>query len=687
MTVFFAWVPLFVACTPDLVHDSRFRAATQDPAVSYRLVTPEPLRLGAPLRVEVEVRTTRTLQRQGATGGAHGRPDLDRWTVAPEALPDPSPYWEDFHRFVASARKPVQPGSPDRFPLYLDEELLFTAPGRYAVQLETARFDDTTVVLPPIEVEIAPRDPAADAAALREALAGIEHPDPKAREPHFRSLRALGTPATLTAAIEAVQEPDSPAWWVAILHTHPDRSGVRSALEKVLRDPEGGVTEALVEALVAVRYDALYDRALPRDADEADRRARTESLRAVQQEVAAELVEALPVKTRNDGEALEALSRLAFSLEDAPWRDRWLDLLRTRIDRAPPTFQRHVLAARWPLLDDPRSVAALKRIAAVPSPEGDLAFRRLMNLDRAAGSEVALARLAPDTTVDRAVLTDDGERAMERVDPLPTEAIDRLVDQLRRHPDDARLARLVARFGSSAHQDAVADALGAAEPNGELQGAYLAYFLNTQTRPDLVEQLIQAREKHPTLLAFAFRSVTDPRPLVRQAMRDLLADDNPPLQLAAAEVVAEGAEPSVVPLLEMALREAPPGRQTALVTALFTARRWMISKRHRARMLPRLTGERARYIAENATVLTDIISRLSGWIEDGEPVLEINQRPYVGRDAIRDKLRQFRPGAPIKITYRGVSPQVADPIFHPIVREAGLTVYVPRGTAPAESPE
>jgi hypothetical protein len=110
-----------------------------------------------------------------------------------------------------------------------------------------------------------------------------------------------------------------------------------------------------------------------------------------------------------------------------------------------------------------------------------------------------------------------------------------------------------------------------------------------------------------------------------------------------------------------------------VVTALYTARNWVLRKADSARVEQLLTEERAKVLAGSMTLVTDEMSRLTARVDDGVPVLRINERDYVGREAVLAKFRQLYPGAPVKFAYGG-SVGAAEPI-EKLAREAGLAVF------------
>lgn len=678
---------LLVACRPDPTLHKDFRAPTLDPPAKIEVRVPRAYRIGEVMDVQIAIEAPIGARLQGGIGGPGGRPDYDLWTVRPENTVDPSPFWEDFAGFIVTRRSGLKRGESTTLTVPLDQEVAFTEPGTYGVQLETTRVDTTETILAPFALEVLPRDPAADQVAFEAALKGLEAERPVDREPHFRTLRALGTPAVLDRALDELQEEEVARWWTVLVHSHPDRDRAEAELVRRLEAPDQVVTPELFETLVAVRYNRATSTASPAEppptrvpqlkAYNKEMKARKQRRLESEEQVAAELAAVVDTKTVGRGSALEALSRVGYRVEDAAWRDAWLAALRNGLHETTELFQTDALTNRWSFVRDSAVVDALATIAGRRSAVGGLALRRLASLAPDRAQAVALARLK----TPEVVASDDGERVLADLDTVPSDALDGLVAALVGKAGDARLARLVARHGGPAHADRVAEAwksLPADRTPSDVRAGYAAYFLNTGTHPELADALLADRmAKTPDLLIPLADAVRDPAPIVRMAMKDLVDDSRPLLQLAAGEVVAEHGEPRVVPLLELALQEAPGSRQVAVATALFTARNWVGSKAQRARVMRQLNEERAGYIVETTSIATEDMTNLLGWVDDGVPTLQVNGRDYVGAGAIVAKLKQFPPGAPVKIAYRGAA-EVAEPVLQPLTHDAGLALWVPR---------
>ena len=685
---------LLLACSPDPTLHPDFRAPTREPGVQVQVAVPRSFRIGELMEVEVQVSAPQGARLDATIGGVGGRPDFDRWLVRPGAtVSDPSPYWEDFGAFAMADRRAVKRGQTDRFLLPLAQELHFQEPGSYGVQLDTVRIDDRELVLPPFALEVLPRDPVADAKAFQEALAGLEAEKPADREPHFRRLQALGSSEVLDLALERIQQERSGPWWSVLLHTHPDRERVRSELERLVTQPDGVVTSALFEALVAVRYDAETPEAADPQptpgqfpqlkAYHQEMAVRQERLHRIQSELAGEVLKAWPTKTAGRGAALEAVSRVGYRTDEAPWLEGWLAALREGLDLTSASFREEALTSRWSMLMDPSLADALARSAPEVSAAGDLALRRLQLLDPDRARGVALGRLQTDAVL----ASEQGEQVLRALEELPQDAVDGLMTSLAAHPDDGRLVRLVAVLAPASVAEQVGRAFGSLDlerTHTDVRAAYAAYFLNTGTGGELLDRLLADRlTVTPDLLPVVALSVRDPAPLVRLAMKDLLVDANPALQGHAAEVLAEHGERQLVPLLMAALEDAPGSRQIAIATALFTARAWVGDEALQRTVMRKLNEERAGHITDTASVATSDMTGLTGWVEDGEPAIEFNGRDYVGREAVLAKLRQLPPGAPVKFSVRGSAEQAA-PVLHPLTREAGLVLWIPKGLETAE---
>ncbi|MCA9573065.1 MAG: hypothetical protein KC656_34755, partial [Myxococcales bacterium] len=355
---------LLLACQADLAHDPSFAAASQDPAGTFALRVPGPMRVGEVMPLEVTVDAAQQIRIQAAVGSPGGRPGTDVWRAVPaDGVRDPSAYWEDFSAFTVNARAGVARGESTTFQILLDQEVQITQPGRYAVQLETVRIEDRALILPPVAFEVLPRDPAADAKRLEEAKKALETVKGADRLPHFHALRALGDTATLDAAIAAVQSETPDREWVVVLHTHPDPDAVEKRLVEVVTSPTGVVTAEVLEALVAVRYDRAHPRALDPEPSPAEvpqlkafnvqRAERRDSVKQLEAEAVGEVLAALPGKTGSVSRTVEAVSKSGFATADAPWRETWLAALRAHLHETDPTFQALVLQNRWEVVSDP----------------------------------------------------------------------------------------------------------------------------------------------------------------------------------------------------------------------------------------------------------------------------------------------------------------------------------------------
>lgn len=676
-------VVLLLACAPDLLADPAFRPPTEESAGSYTLVPSEELRVGRPLVVDLKVEAREGLRLQGAVGGGRGRPENDVWTVVP-AVPDPSPYWEDLRRYVANDRRAVRPGTTASAPLYLDHELALREPGRYAIQLETDRIGHQ-VVVPAIEITVAPRDPAADARILKDALATLQTASTKEREGPFRDLLALGTPETLELALSKLEDPQAPAWWTVLVHAHPDREAAARALEHTLVAPDGIVTTAVVEALTAVRYNLATPSALgvppapsavPQlKAYNKERDARRKQLESFRMAIAATLAEALPKKTAGRGEALHALTTIALAVHEPPWKPAWLAAVRADLDQLPDAMAQNLLNAKWTEIRDPATVPALERMAVHATPLGDLALRRLSRLDAAVAGNIARERLRTGALP----VSDDGEAILLGLEDLEDPVRKAAVAAALARPLDARNARLIAAYGHPEDADTVKATVPTDRLDTAAFGAYGAFFHNIG-QPDAWPL---DRVRHPRVLEVVARSARDPRALLPVAVKDLDADHTD-VQFAAAEVIAEFGPKETRAALFERMRGADEPLQLALTHALFTARAWTIKKVDAASLLDLLTERRSKNLVETATLVTDELISLEARLEDGVPVLRINHRDYVGPDAILGKLAQLYPGAPVKLKYRGGQLEATEGTVEPLIRQAGLTIYSLRGTTEAE---
>jgi voltage-gated potassium channel Kch len=670
----------------DPLKDPAFEPVSADPEVVLAL-TPDPgWRVGGPLEATLEVTSlARGARYDESVAGGRGRPHHDTWTVRPaDGVRDPSRYWQDILARVDTARGGVRGGETASIDLYPQHYAQFTAPGTYAVQLATTRIDDTRYVLPPFLIQVGPRDPAADEAAFTEAMAAIDGNDRVAQQEAFRRLFALGNDATLARAAAEVVKPDADPWWATLLLAHPDEAGVERALEAILTDPAAPVTPHIVHVLSARAYDERVERPLgmrpSRDDSEAVRlfevgvKERRERMLEIEREVAGRIVGHLAAKQEGFGETLAVVTNLAFRQDQIPWRATWMELLRTRLDELPEATLQQVLVPRWNEVAHPSTAEPLARIAATSSRLGDLALRRLRTVDDARFRPVALERLRTG-----AVATEIGQRALAEVDDVPEEVVASLLDAIVADPDQLYLLRLavpLATVEQTAQQLGQAfDALPDDAPV-EVLGAYAAAFHQHGLRRKEVERLLDAIDsRRAGLLPEMARNHPRPEELLPAAMEAITAESGA-MNLAAAEVLAEYGTPDFRPTLNRALIGANPSQQTAIVIALFTARNWTINKADKERLAKLVKERRALHILDTVTIRTDAMVRLAGRLEDGEPVLTVNQRDYVGREAILTKLKQLYPGAPVKIEYSGVDTEAASVALEQIAVDAGLAIYV-----------
>lgn len=676
---------LVLGCTPDPSSDPVFEPETVDPVVDVRMGEVPTWRIGAEQTVDLLVKPLASGARlQSSMGGGRGRPNLDQWVIRPSTdVRDPSPYWQDMKAYVQNARSGVRGGEEARIPLAVHQHVQLTRPGRYALQLTTDRIDDHPRVVAPFVVQVAARDPKADQQAFDAAVAGVEAaknvPD---AEPHFQVLMALGSEATLERALEEVVDPDANPWWATILHTHPDRDAVLAGMDSLLARPDVQVSLQMMNVVVAMKYNQRVSEPMgrqpPRDNQplyEAYREGIQDRQRIISElrlEVAGDVMRLLPTKTEGRGTTLATVSDVAFTQDLVTWRAEWLQMLRAHFHEMPGPALHALLLDYWSDVKDPAMVPGLVKLASTLTVVGDQALLRLRNLDADAFEAVATQRLATG------VVSDAGERALTGLDSLKPAAIEGLVKRLEASPSDYRTARLVARYARLQDMPRVVSAferVGAAPT--PVVGAYVAAFMTHDVETARVKAMLDTIESsHPTLLLEIAQTHHRPVELLPLAM-DGIASENSRVNMAAAEVLAEHGQKEFRPTLNRALYGATPSRQTAVVIALFTARNWTINKADRDRLDKLIQENRAKSIVNTATIVTDDISRLRGRLDDDVPVLTVNRRDYVGKDAIMAKLIQLYPAAPVKFEYTGKNTAKAAQVIEALAEQAGLGIYVP----------
>jgi len=681
-------IPLLsiLGCQPDPLAHPDFRPASEGD-LRIELFSPEPARVGEPieLRAVISAPADRSIQHfDTMKNSLSGRGDLDIWRVRPEAgWADPSPWWQDSApQSMLPTPTEVAPDQPLEWTVQLNDWVRFDRPGRYAVQLESLR-GGKRVRSNAVAVEVNRRDPGA--AGVADLVAAIDSTAGAAQAERIRELAWTGTVEARELALERLASGGREAvGWAVVLAMQPDAKATRKALDAALDAKDVGVSVGHVQALEALDYDAEYAHPNPPAPDgqrvgkleewRAGAAERVQTRLASRQRTFTRLLGGVDTKVpAARGSTLGTLVFMAMreSLEGA--EGLW-PRVQSDLGLLPGPVALDLLERHWDRVLGPEVVPALVTLAG---RDGEVelrsaALRRLVQLDLSAAQPIVEALVADPKRPVRDV--DVALRSLPSVSE-PTQLA--IVAGLSTAPDRDQQARLLGQYVSADSLDAVKTAWNA-EPE-ELSTAvlsgYAAYFL--QHDPPVGEAILGRLDReHYELLNQVGELLPDPSILVPRALEGLMSPERF-VAFKSSDYLIEHAPPELLPRLIAMVPRAEGHQEEALVGVIAAARSWLITIEQRHLIGPQLSDKRADMVLRSSKASDSDFVVLKGKRVDGQPVMFLNYRDYVGAEQIAAKVGQFRQGQVLKFTWQGVPPSEGEALFAPILESAGVELFIP----------
>ncbi|MCB9674145.1 MAG: hypothetical protein H6737_03460 [Alphaproteobacteria bacterium] len=679
-----------LGCPADPLQHPDFRPPT-DGDVRIELRAPENARVGGPIDVVASVTTLpdspgEVLDIHGNT--LLGRGGDDVWTVRlTGGWSDPSPWWQDSSpRRMTPDPKRVAPEAPVEWTIPLDEWVRFDQPGTYALQLETSRSGQSVVRSNKVAIRVAPRDPAADTARADELLSALETATGGERASLFIELATVGSDATWRRALDKLAEgSDDESGWVLVLAMHPLAEAVQGGITKALAAPEVPVGLGHLRAFEAVAYDAEFREANGRQpslmdlpaleahrARLAERTAFRDAARGRAWEAAWKALDQKTPEAR--GRTLGTLGLAAIRHEIAGEEALW-PVLRRDLAQVPDRTVVELLGRYWDDVRDPSVVPALIALVGAPATGEEarsIALQRLAKLDPVAGHEVIEALVA-----DPRRKVADSDLALRSLPSVSDATQAAIVAGLATAADRTQQARLLAWYVSADHMAAV-EAAWAAEPADvptEVVAGYAAYFQNHA--PAKAKPLLARWDAdHYMLIEWVGELVRDPGALNPLALKGLTSPHQP-IFFKSSDYLIEHATPDLLPELLARVPRTEDEHQQALFGVLCANRNWLLDAKTKHALSQAVTDRRSDMILTSTLGSEPPNILVEAGLREGEPILTMNYREYVGAAAITKKLKQFRVGQEIRFMWKGATPDEGEAVFGPIVAEAGLRLFRP----------
>lgn len=686
-----------LACAPDPTLDPVFVPPTDEDPVRVAVeIEPRAFRVGEAIPIDLVVSTVGKEGRKSldtTLNTPRGRVSTDIWAVRPIAgASDPGVYWEDMGGGQLLRRNArLQADATHRERLALNDWVRFDRPGTYALQLHTTRVGDLDLIAPMLTIDVVARDPAADAARVAELIAVIDAGGPE-REDALRELAWIGSPETLDLAVSRLSSgaPDA-GWWEIVVAMHPELDRAIRELDAALIDPGVGVRAGLIEARVAAAYGKRFDGPIgampPKDHDPSIFRyralkTRREGDRSDDRDAALTALAGKLAEKEPEARAitLATLAERLFRAETTPaWAARVVPVLRSEFATLEPATIEVGLADEWAKLADPALVAPLLeliRAPATPVSVRDLAVRRLVALDPAAAEPVILALLEDP----RRPVTLACDRELRGLASVPENTRQRLVADISQASDPALHMRLVATYAGPGDADAVMLEWNNAPADlatGAIAG-YAAYFL--RNKPERARPMLDRYGPgHHMLLLETAELIEDPKVLLPRALEALRSHPEQAVFLMGSEYVREHGDRAALDELLKMLPKAKEQRQESVAAAIMTSRAWLMTIEDRRRLEGQLTDRRADMIVRHGIAADDPTPIIEiRWDED-VPVMSLNYFDYVGEDAIRTKLAQFKPGTLLNPRFSGREALEGLDWLTPIAEGVQLRVHRPKG--------
>jgi hypothetical protein len=628
---------------------------------------------------------------------------------------------------------PVLDKTPQELDLNLNDYIRIDKPGKYRMMVVSLRVapaptqeeqdlpgENLPVTSPILELEILPPDAVWADAQLREAVKGWEKGDAQAKAAALQTLRYLGTEAAarelVRLAVKAMELGPLPPEVLLGLSKSPHAAVIIKEMQAALEAPDRPILhdffQALTDLLFRMKNPGLSPRLAqtePSDpkklaARAAEAYAKYSAARlAVEREVAASLVAALPKKTGRARSVSVATALSVMGRMEGATDAEFGKLLAQVRAQAPAAFpdlpldlQQMLVRELWDVASDPAWVPVLVKAVeqgVLPRPESseadvrNLMLKRLYQLAPEEGRKLILKELLRPAR-------DLGRFSAVGLLILPDRTLPELDQQLANEAvgpdsrDDRTIAaHLLARYGSPAVANQVKDYYVANA--GRLACQFQAYLLGYLLRVDEPYGLDALRDGL-TLRTGPTRFYTSclqdvsavySCPAMTKVVLEFLNDEDPQVVVDVARFLKDHGTADAKPALMKALErwhEAWKGRQKelkasttnrppnglifqlaaeqALVGALCEARAWILTPEELAHVLELCLADTDRFTVQSKIKKPGQGVNIGVAGDKGELTGDVEGCRVKSLDDLKAKIAQYPKGTAFSITAGSLVP-------------------------------